>query len=280
MVLGNASCRPEQRPIACVSPALALAPFPRRDDIARPDSTPRGPRLRFLVDVRLRVSPVRKGPALPDHPGVEVPSRDAACCHEPVVAVPISHFAHNALAADLARERLLRFTTARPVMAPQPARLPVLGSIDAVQTNLRTVYFKAVPINGPRPPRNVPAATVGSRTRTVPRRLRDLFNAVAAVYRDGFLRVGRRSPNAISGRAGPLRWGSRLNATVGARPSRPILLEHCGINGFINFSEPDGGPSPVHAEPVRHAFHDRVDHVLDYGDEPWRFITSVGPNRR
>ena len=135
--------------------ALAAAPIPRRHEFAAPYAP--APRFRrcLLVHIRLRIPPVRQGPALTDEPRIDVPAAVPAHRDDATVSIPVALAASHRPAADLAGECPGSALPAGPALASGKTALLALGGIDPMQTHPHGADFYRVAVDHPRPPRQI-----------------------------------------------------------------------------------------------------------------------------
>ena len=118
----------------------------------------------LLRTVPLREPPVGEGPVLRDHPAIEIHPRGPAHCHGPAVVVPITFLACNGASADPIRKRPRRLAVAQPALAPSPAPLLALRSVDPVQANPNSAHVERIAVDHPRGTRER-TTTTGNSTR-------------------------------------------------------------------------------------------------------------------
>ena len=112
----------------------------------------------------MRIPPVGEGPALRDHPPVEIRPGEAAHRHDAAVVVPIAFLACNGTSADSTRKRPRRLAAARPLLAARPATLLGLRCVDSVQANPDTSQVEGVAVDHSRGTRER-ARTTGNANR-------------------------------------------------------------------------------------------------------------------
>ena len=134
----------------CPAKAFALAPIPRRNDLAGQQATPRRPRRQFRASVRMRIPPVRERPTFRDHPRTEVHPGSPTHRHDPSETVPITILASNRSPVDPTRKRTRRVTDTRPPVVAGPAALPALRPIDPVQQEPDSAHIERVAVDHTR----------------------------------------------------------------------------------------------------------------------------------
>ena len=131
--------------------ALSASPVPGRNEVASPHAEPCIARRGFLADVVAGVSPVRKRPALGDHPSVHVLPTVAAHRDDPTVPIAIALLALNRPSSDPAGKGPGCPFAAWPPAPCRNAALATLWSIHSVEADPLSADLECVPVDHPRP---------------------------------------------------------------------------------------------------------------------------------
>jgi len=134
------------RNVSIISPPSA--PIPRQIEVARPDVDPTPAGGVLVSNVVYRISPIGDGPAVCDHPAVQVLVSLETDGDDATVTVPIAGLASNGCASDPIGQRKACLLPATPAFARWArAKLAAFGRINAVQANSLAVNLNGIAVD-------------------------------------------------------------------------------------------------------------------------------------